>query len=153
VHLAAVWAWHVPMLYEAALANRAVHAAEHAAFLGTGVLFWWAVLHRKQSYGAGVLYVFGMALQSTLLGALLTFARAPWYTSHLGSTAEWGLTPLEDQQLAGLVMWVPGGLVYLMAALTLFGLWLNVGAGAGAPAPAASTPAGRSAEPSVSPEP
>jgi putative membrane protein len=91
-----------------------------------------------------------MAVQSTILGALLTFARAPWYTSHLGSTAAWGLTPLEDQQLAGLIMWVPGGLIYLAAALTLFGLWLNAGAG---PAPGPSTPARRPAERLVSPEP
>jgi putative membrane protein len=148
LHGLALWAWHVPMLYEAALANRAIHAAEHASFLATGVLFWWTLFHR--GYGLGVLYVFGMAVQSTILGALLTFARAPWYTSHLGSTAAWGLTPLEDQQLAGLIMWVPGGLIYLAAALTLFGLWLNAGAG---PAPGPSTPARRPAERLVSPEP
>jgi cytochrome c oxidase assembly factor CtaG len=148
LHGLALWAWHVPMLYEAALANRAIHAAEHASFLATGALFWWTLFHR--GYGLGVLYVFGMAVQSTILGALLTFARAPWYTSHLGSTAAWGLTPLEDQQLAGLIMWVPGGLIYLAAALTLFGLWLNAGAG---PAPGPSTPARRPAERLVSPEP
>jgi putative membrane protein len=148
LHVVALWAWHVPILYDAALANGAIHAAEHASFLATGVLFWWTLLHR--GYGLGVLYVFGMALQSTVLGALLTFAMAPWYTSHLGSTAAWGLTALEDQQLAGVIMWVPGGLIYLVAALALFGMWLSAGA---APAPAPSTPARRSAGQLASPEP
>jgi cytochrome c oxidase assembly factor CtaG len=148
LHAVALWAWHVPILYEAALANRAIHAAEHASFLATGVLFWWTLLHR--GYGVGVLYVFGMAVQSTVLGALLTFARGPWYTSHLGSTAAWGLTALEDQQLAGVIMWVPGGLIYLVAALALFGLWLSAGAG---PAPGPSRRARRSAAQLAPPEP
>jgi putative membrane protein len=177
LHVVALWAWHVPSLYDAALANGAVHAAEHASFLATGVLFWWALLPapgprlarlaapgtepstsvhvsarrgEHAGYGLGVLYVFGMALQSTVLGALLTFTRAPWYTSHLGSTAAWGLTALEDQQLAGVIMWVPGGLIYLVAALALFGRWLSAGA---APAPGPSTPARRSAGQLASREP
>ena len=148
LHVVAIWAWHIPSLYEAALSNRAIHAAEHASFLATGALFWWVVVRR--GYGLGVLYVFGLAVQSTILGALLTFARAPWYTSHLSSTAAWGLTALEDQQLAGVIMWVPGGLIYLVAALSLFGVWLSAGAG---PAPTRSTPARRPAEPLASPEP
>lgn len=138
LHVLAVWAWHLPRLYEAAVANPWVHVAEHACFLGTAALFWWALLHRRGAYGAAVLYVFGMAIQSTALGALLTFARSPWYASHLATTAAWGLSPLEDQQLAGLIMWVPGGLIYLAAALGLFGMWLN---GGDAPRPAVRTPA------------
>lgn len=126
LHSVALWAWHVPALYEAALASRGVHVLEHLSFLVTAALFWWSLLHRgRAGYGVGVLYVFGLALESTLLGALLTFAHAPWYTSHLATTAAWGISPLEDQQIAGLIMWVPGGVVYLASALTLFGLWLN----------------------------
>jgi cytochrome c oxidase assembly factor CtaG len=138
-----LWAWHIPALYDAALANRAVHVLEHAGFLATAALFWWAVLlghgHRPP-HGAGVLYTFGLAAQSTALGAMLTFARTPWYTSHLTSAARHGLSPLEDQQLAGLIMWVPGGLVYLGLALGLFAVWLKSGE---APPAAARTPARR----------
>jgi putative membrane protein len=138
LHSLALWAWHVPPLYEAALATRGLHLAEHLGFLGTALLFWWTLTHAgRAGYGAGVLYVFGMALQSTVLGALLAVARSPWYTSHLATTAAWGLSPLEDQQLAGLIMWVPGGAIYLVAALALFAAWLR-----DTPAPVArSTPA------------
>jgi putative membrane protein len=140
LHVLALWAWHVPALYEAAEADRLLHVIEHACFLGTGMLFWSALLQHRAASGAAVLYVFGMAIQSTALGALLTFARAPWYSSHLTTTAAWGLSPLEDQQLAGLIMWVPGGLIYLAAALGLFGLWLKAGE---TPHPAAHIPARR----------
>jgi cytochrome c oxidase assembly factor CtaG len=126
LHSLALWAWHVPTLYETAIDNRIVHVFEHLSFLGTGLLFWWTLLHSgRVGYGAGVLYVFGLAIESTALGALLTFASAPWYTSHLATTARWGLTPLEDQQLAGLIMWVPGGAVYLLSGLALLMAWLK----------------------------
>jgi cytochrome c oxidase assembly factor CtaG len=138
LHSVAVWVWHLPGLYEAALDNQAVHAVEHLSFLATALLFWSTLLRGRS--GAAVLYVFGMAVQSTLLGGLLTFARGPWYTSHLASSARWGLTPLEDQQLAGLIMWVPGGLIYAVVALALFGRWLK---GDEAPPRAARTPARR----------
>jgi cytochrome c oxidase assembly factor CtaG len=58
------------------------------------------------------------------LGALITFSPRPWYAAHLDTTAAWGLTPLADQQLAGAIMWVPAGVVYVAAALALFGGWL-----------------------------
>jgi len=147
LHSLALWAWHLPPLYEAALGSRGVHVLEHASFVLTAALFWWSLLHRgRAGYGVGVLYVFSLALESTLLGALLTFAHGPWYTSHLATTAAWGLSPLEDQQLAGLIMWVPGGVIYLAAALGLFGLWLKDSGQpqpVRTPDPAARTPAGR----------
>ena len=145
LHSLALWAWHLPALYEAALASRGVHVLEHLSFVLTAALFWWSLLHRGQAgYGVGVLYVFGLAIESTLLGALLTFSHNVWYTSHLGTTAAWGLSPLEDQQLAGLIMWVPGGVIYLVAALSLFGLWLRESSQPQpdrTPDPAARTPA------------
>lgn len=126
---AALWAWHLPGPYETALASEPVHAAEHASFLATGLLFWWVVIapegRRSLSAGAGILYVLAMAAQSSALGALLTFAPEPWYTAHAEWTASWGLTPLEDQQLAGVVMWVPAGFVYLAATGWLFLDWLD----------------------------
>jgi putative membrane protein len=121
LHSLALWLWHIPSLYDAALAVDWLHVLEHVSFVGTAVLFWWATLRSgRVGYGVAVLFVFALALESTILGALLTFSRGPWYASHLTTTLAWGLSPLEDQQLAGLIMWIPGGLVYLVSALALF---------------------------------
>ncbi|MPZ72328.1 MAG: hypothetical protein GEU74_03730 [Nitriliruptorales bacterium] len=69
--------------------------------------------------------IFGMALQSVVLSALLTFARTPWYAGYATTTRAWGLEPLADQQLAGVIMWIPAGAVYVVAGLALFTLWLR----------------------------
>ena len=122
-HSLALWLWHLPALYEAALSNRGIHILEHLSFVATAVLFWWAIVHITRA--VGVLYLFGLALQSTLLGALLAFSPTPWYTAHQASAPAWGLTPVQDQQLAGLIMWVPGSSVYLAAALGLLAAWLR----------------------------
>jgi len=125
LHSAALWLWHIPALYDAALASRPIHVLEHLAFLGTAVLFWWSVLRVGAAGSAlGVVCVFALALQSTLLGALLTFSPGAWYSSHAATTAAFGLTPVEDQQFAGLIMWIPGGVIYLVAALWLFNAWI-----------------------------
>jgi putative membrane protein len=119
LHVGALWLWHLPTFYDAALRDGAVHVLEHATFLLTALLFWLPLAdpHPRRRLGAGVatLYLFTAALQCTLLGALITFAPRPWYFGHLGTTAAWGLSPLEDQQLAGLIMWIPAGLSYLIA--------------------------------------
>jgi putative membrane protein len=126
LHSLALWAWHIPVLYTAAIDNRAVHVLEHLSFLGTGILFWFAVLKPgRPAYGLGVLLVFALAIQSSILGALLAFSPTPWYTAHLSTAPQSGLSPLEDQQLAGLIMWIPGGAIYLVAALGLFAAWLK----------------------------
>jgi putative membrane protein len=126
LHSLALWAWHVPLLYDEAIAFPPVHLVEHLSFALTALLFWWTLLGSgRPAGGAAVLYVFAMALQSTLLGALLTFSHQPWYTSHLNTTSAWGLAPMDDQQLAGLIMWIPGGSVYLISALALFAHWLR----------------------------
>jgi putative membrane protein len=118
LHVAALWAWHFPKVYDAALRDERIHIVEHLSFLLTALLFWWVVLDRRRlRVGVATFYLFAAALQSTLLGALLTVARHPWYAAHLYSTQAWGLTPLEDQQLAGLIMWIPAGLVYLVAVM------------------------------------
>ena len=131
LHAAAVWTWHAPALYQATLRSDAVHAAQHGSFLGTALLFWWVVLgahgRARIGRGAGVLFVFSTAVQGTLLGALLTFSSRPWYPAYAGGAAAWGTTPLADQQAAGLVMWIPGGIVYLAAVLWLFAGWLREG--------------------------
>jgi putative membrane protein len=128
LHSAAVWVWHLPAPYAASVEHEAVHALQHASFLGTALLFWYALaLGRgaRVGYGAAVAYVFTLALQQGILGALLTFAPTPWYAPYAATTTAWGMTPLEDQHLAGLVMWVPGSVPYLLAALILFARWLR----------------------------
>jgi putative membrane protein len=90
--------------------------------------FWWALFYRHQElqgYGVAELAVFTTALHSSLLGALLTLAPTPWYLAYAHTTAAWGLTSLEDQQLGGLIMWIPAGGLYLLAALTLGAGWLR----------------------------
>jgi putative membrane protein len=127
VHAVVLWAWHVPVLFQATLHNEWVHAAQHLSFLLTAVLFWWAIIHGQQgvtNYGAGVLYLFTTAIHSGLLGALITFARTVWYPDY-GHTQAWGLSPLEDQQVGGLIMWVPACTVYILAGLAMVAGWLR----------------------------
>jgi len=127
LHAAAFWIWHAPPLFQATLTSDAVHAAQHLSFLGTALLFWWSLFrgHRKMGYGAGVLYIFTTAVHTSILGALLTFAPRLWYPAYAKTAGVWGLTPLEDQQIGGLIMWVPGGIAYLIAGLALFAAWLR----------------------------
>lgn len=112
-HAAALWLWHVPAVFDAALANEGVHALQHASFLVTALLFWWAVIGRdarsRPANGAALAYLFTTMLHTSALGALLTLAGSPWYPRY----------SLEDQQLGGLIMWVPGATAYLAAALTI----------------------------------
>jgi len=126
--VASLWAWHAPGPYDAAVRNEAIHALEHLSFLATATLFWWVAFrpgpHRRLSGGSDVLYVFTAGIQSGALGAILTFAGSPLYPAYAHSVARWGLTPLQDQQLAGLIMWIPAGLVYVVAAGALFVRWL-----------------------------
>lgn len=149
LHAAALWLWHMPRLYDAALQHEALHILEHASFFGTALLFWWTLLHHgswrygrgssagrpagrlgnRLGRGAALLFVFTTALHSGLLGALITFAANPLYANYgaayVTEQLGWGLTQLEDQQLAGVVMWFPVGLVYLATILTLLGSWLQ----------------------------
>jgi putative membrane protein len=127
IHAVVLWVWHVPALFEATVDSEWVHALQHGSFLGSALLFWWAVMHGRQramGYGVAVLYMFTTAIHSGLLGALLTFGRTVWYPSYSETTWTWGLSPVEDQQLGGLIMWVPACLVYVLAALLLFAGWL-----------------------------
>ncbi len=123
-----LWTWHIPALFDATNHNEFIHAMQHSCFLFSALLFWWALIHgpqRAMGYGLAVLYMFTTALHSGLLGAMLTFAGRAWYPSYAHTTQAWGLTPVEDQQLGGLIMWVPAGLVYVVAGLALFVGWLR----------------------------
>lgn len=128
VQAVALWIWHVPVLFETVLHNEWVHTLQHLSFLFSALLFWWALLHGPRGamgYGVAVLCLFTTSIHSGALGALLTIAGSVWYPSYIGLTGSWGLTPLEDQQLGGLIMWIPAGLVYVIAGLALFAGWLR----------------------------
>jgi cytochrome c oxidase assembly factor CtaG len=136
LHVGGFWLWHLPRLYDAALSHDSLHALEHATFVAGGVALWSVVGRARWHHrtGAAVLVLFAAAVGSGALAALLTLAPRPLYDAHLGTTAAWDLTPLADQQLAGAVMWVPGGLVYTVAAAVLFVRWLESGPSRDAPA-------------------
>lgn len=127
LHAVALWAWHLPVLYDKALEIAPLHAIEHGSFLVTAFLFWCVVAARWQPVHqlkrAAVVFVTG--LQSAALGAILVFASEPLYEAHLATSGSHGLTPLEDQQLAGGIMWIPPGVVYLVLTLALFLSWMN----------------------------
>ena len=128
LHVGTLWGWHAAVLYDAALANPLVHVVEHVTFLATGFLFWRVVLGARAvraSPGLGVLLVFAMTMQSALLSLLLTFASTPWYSGYTTTTRAWGIEQLADQHLAGAIMWVPAGFVYLGVALALLVGWVR----------------------------
>ena len=121
-----LWLWHLPGPYVAALESEILHIIEHATFLAAGFMFWRMVLvAHERSGGFALLAVFTAGFQSTILAALLTFSLSPWYAPYSSTAPAFGMSALADQQLAGVIMWVPGGLLYLAAGLTLFALWVR----------------------------
>lgn len=130
---AALWLWHMPALFDRALASTGWHTAQHLSFLVTSLLFWTAMFDtakRPNGIGVAALCLFVTSVTSGALGALMAFSQSPWYRAYaeLG-IAPFGLSPVEDQQLAGLLMWVPGGLVHAVAALILVRQMLQPNAG------------------------
>lgn len=128
-HAGVLWFWHGSVPYEAASRSDVVHALEHGSFLLTALLFWSAVLPGRSASriapGVAVMLIFAMAMQGVLLSALLTFANQPWYPSYADTALSWGIEPIDDQRLAGLIMWIPAGLIYTSAALVSLVAWLH----------------------------
>lgn len=115
----ALWVWHVPVLYDAAAHHEGVHALQHLSFVLSAALFWWAMVHGRYGrlgYGLGVLYVFLTGVHSSLLGALLTVSTQPWYGTY---------PDVADQQLAGLIMWIPASVVFVVLGVALCAAWLG----------------------------
>jgi putative membrane protein len=124
LHGVAIWAWHAPLLFDAAVVNVAMHRLQHLSFLLTALLFWWSVLRSSES-GVAAWHLFVTMLHTSVLGALMALAPRLLYTAQTATALDWGLTPLEDQQLAGLIMWVPAGTIYAGAALALTAIWIR----------------------------
>ena len=125
----AIWLWHAPKFFDAALQYEWIHVTEHIVFLITAMLFWWLLLKSTTQthvrFGMAVLYLFATILQSGILGALMTFSSRPWYPYYADQIMPWGLTPLHDQQIAGLIMWMPGGFIFTALTIGYFAAWLR----------------------------
>lgn len=124
LHGLAIWIWHAPPLFDATVQHVGIHRLQHLSFLLSALLFWWALIRRCEP-GPAAVHVAITMMHTGVLGALLTFAPRVFYGAQTARAGLWGLTPLEDQQLAGLVMWVPAGTVYAAAALAFFAAWLR----------------------------
>nr|PZN27682.1 MAG: cytochrome c oxidase assembly protein [Chloroflexota bacterium] len=123
-------AWHVPALYDLALREEPVHILEHVMFFAAGVLAWWPVCSPLDELPRAhplvqTAFLFFQSLPSTILGAIIAFAAEPLYPHYTTVPQLWGLSVMEDQQLAGLIMWVPASLVYFGALSVVFIRWLN----------------------------
>jgi putative membrane protein len=125
VQTTAIWVWHAPGPYQAAVRSDVLHGAEHLIFLGAAMVFWWSVMAaaRRDGYGLAVVAVFVAAVPATMLGVGMTFARTPWYPA-AAIVRPTPLSALQDQQLAGVVMWAFGGLASVVAGVAVFAGWV-----------------------------
>ena len=130
---AVMWLWHAPPLFDRALESSGWHIAQHASFFVSALLFWWAMLHprgRGSGYGVSAACLFVTSMIGGALGALMSLSNSPWYADYAAmGVSGIGLDPVDDQRLAGLIMWIPGGLVHAVAALVLFYKWLKASEG------------------------
>lgn len=128
LHALVRWVWHVPVLFEAAMRHEPLHAFQHFTFFASAAWLWWAILHGRfgrAGYGVGLLFVFATAFHTSLLAALLTVAPEGFYPIYAERGLDTSAELLEDQELAGLVMWVPSAVLLLVSALALFVAWLG----------------------------
>lgn len=129
LQMLALWAWHAPALFDLALRSNGWHIAQHLSFVATALLFWNAMLEGRRVRTRTVTAVaclFATAVVGGALGALMALSDSPWYEGYRAmGMAPFGLSPAEDQQFAGLLMWVPGGLIHVLAALLLLARWLR----------------------------
>jgi cytochrome c oxidase assembly factor CtaG len=126
-----MWLWHAPALFDRALESDGWHAAQHMSFVAASLLFWVAMLGpRRGGYLLSATCLFVTMLVEGALGALMSLSASPWYSAYASmGLSGIGLDPTTDQQLAGLIMWIPGGLVHGAAALALLYHWLKTNEG------------------------
>ena len=123
------WLWHAPPLYNATLENQGIHILEHVTFIVFGILNWWPIFSPSEelprlSLGGQVLYIFLAGMPTVALGAGLTFF-PPLYAPYLAAPRIWGLSAAVDQQLGGLIMWIPGNIFYIVIISILFIRWMQ----------------------------
>ncbi|MEX2672944.1 MAG: cytochrome c oxidase assembly protein [Phycisphaeraceae bacterium] len=129
LYAVALWVWHVPALYEAALHHNLIHDAQHLTFFIASCLFWRVLLdplsRLRLNLGLGVIYLFATSLHASVLGVLLALSPAAWYAPYQATAARWPLSALEDQQVAGLIMWMPVCTIHAAVAAAMFALWMR----------------------------
>lgn len=128
LYVVTLWLWHASVVYGLAVQHEPIHVLEHVTFLASAFLVWSAIvgpLRVRVTRGLGLLGVFTLGLQGIFLSVLLTFAQEPYYAEHLVPPTAWGLEPLADQQLAGVLMWIPAGFIHTGIALFLLVSWLR----------------------------
>ena len=128
VHAVVLWGWHVPVAFEAGLRSIPVHWFQHTSFFAVAVIYWWSVFSTSaagERKALALLSVFTTAIHTAILGMLLTFSTHVWYSAYAHVANPWMLSAIEDQQLGGLIMWVPGGMVFIVAAMVLGASWLR----------------------------
>jgi len=125
----ALLAWHTPVAFQAALDDDPLHALEHLTLLATALLFWWPILtpglRERIGTGFAIVEVLIATIVMTALGALLAFSPTVWYPAYSAAERVRGVGALADQQLAGLLMWIPSGLLYLAVIAWLFLRWID----------------------------
>jgi cytochrome c oxidase assembly factor CtaG len=131
LHGLAIWVWHAPALFDATVTIVTLHRLQHLSFFLTAIFFWWAIIW-KVGKGAAAWHLFVTMVHTSILGALITVAPRVVYVTQTQAAPDWGLTPLEDQQLAGIVMWVPGGIIYAGVALAMLAAWISASGRGGA---------------------
>lgn len=119
----AMWTWHMPGPYDATLRNNLIYWTMHVTTFGSALTMWHFLI-RDRSH-AGAVTAVATGIQMGLLGALLTLAPRPLFVVHYATTWPWGLSPLQDQQLGGIIMWVPAGTLFAAYGLVAFAAWLN----------------------------
>lgn len=122
--------WHLPPMYNAAMYYHSVHIIQHLMFLVAAVLMWWPMLSPlpelpRLSYPGQMLYSFVMTLPMTIISIFIVYADHVLYPAYASSPRLWGLSPLEDQRLGGLIMWIPGGLFFYLLASVIFFRWVT----------------------------
>ena len=122
--------WHFPAMYDLSLRGREIHILEHLIFLVAAVIMWWPILGAmrelpRASYPVQMLYLFLLPTVSAVMGAIITFSDSVLYEWYAEAPRLWSISALEDQQLGGVIMWVPGGLVYLFALMVVFLTWAS----------------------------
>lgn len=118
ISVVALWFWHLPSPYEATFESTPVYWLMHMSLFGTATLLWHGLLRHRWQYTLEALAIgVVVSMQMSFLGALLTFASVPWFFRHVSSAPMWGLTALQDQQLGGVLMWIPGNLLLLWASV------------------------------------
>jgi putative membrane protein len=131
-----LWLWHIPTLYDAALADENIHILEHLMFIAAGILGWWPVLGflpktaPRPAYPLQMVFIFAGMVFATALGILLTLSQSlvyPFYleTPLINGSRLWGLSAMQDQQIAGLIMWAPGNLIYFSAFMLTIRRWMR----------------------------